>query len=165
MAIERATGEPCQELIEKYIWKKLRPEQDAAIVVDKIGFPYVGAGMNACARDLARFGLMLLNDGNYNGEQIIPASWVRATREGDEGYRERFSKSDYGEILPGGHYKNQVWVANIDNMMCIGIHGQLIYIDQSKGLVIVKLSSWPESHDDFLLATTVLGIDAISASV
>jgi len=50
-------------------------------------------------------------------------------------------------------------------MMCIGIHGQLIYIDQSKGLVIVKLSSWPESHDDFLLAITVLGIDAISASV
>ena len=164
MAIERATGERCQDLIEKYIWEKLRPEQDAVIVVDKTGFPYVGAGMNACARDLARFGLMLLNDGNYNGEQIIPAAWVRATREADEGYRDRFAKSDYGMILPGGHYKNQVWVANIHNMLCIGIHGQLIYIDQSNGLVIVKLSSWPESHDDFLLATTVLGIDAISAS-
>ena len=58
MAIERATGERCQDLIEKHIWQKLRPEQDAAIVVDKTGFPYVGAGMNACARDLARFGLM-----------------------------------------------------------------------------------------------------------
>ena len=162
MAIERATGERCQDLIEKHIWQKLRPEQDAAIVVDKTGFPYVGAGMNACARDLARFGLMLLNDGNYNGEQIVPSSWVKSTREGDEGYKQRFAESAYGMMLPGGHYMNQVWVMNIDTMLCIGIHGQTIYINQNNGVVIVKLSSFPESSDDFLFATSFLAVDAIS---
>ena len=40
--------------------------------------------MSACARDLARFGEMLRNDGFYNDRQILPASWVRDTRLGND---------------------------------------------------------------------------------
>ena len=76
MVIERVTGTKVQDLLEERIWQKLGPEQDAVIVVDRAGFPYVGAGMSACARDLARFGQMLLGNGAYNGEQIVPARWV-----------------------------------------------------------------------------------------
>ena len=36
--------------------------------------------MSACARDLARFGELLRNDGFYNGQQIVPADWVQQTR-------------------------------------------------------------------------------------
>ena len=57
-------------------------EQDASVVADPQGLPYMGAGMSACARDLARFGEMLRNDGFYNGRQILPASWVHDTRLG-----------------------------------------------------------------------------------
>ncbi len=63
MAIERATNRSVIRLIEEEIWQRLAPKQDTVVVVDPSGFPYFVAGMNACARDLMRFGHMLLEGG------------------------------------------------------------------------------------------------------
>jgi CubicO group peptidase (beta-lactamase class C family) len=72
MVVERAAGQPLQTLLQDRLWQPMGPEQDATVVVDPTGFPYMGAGMSACARDLARFGELLRNDGFYNGQQIVP---------------------------------------------------------------------------------------------
>ena len=165
MVIERATNKRVQDLLEKHLWQKLKTEQDAVIVVDKTGLPFVGAGMNACTRDLARFGQMILNDGLYEEEQIVPKQWIDSTRIGDDGYRERFAKSDHGEMLPGGHYKNKMWVANSDEMMCIGIFGQTIHINRNTGTVIVKFSSFPEPADELMFANSFILLATISNSV
>ena len=165
MVIERATNKRVQDLLEKHLWQKLKTEQDAVIVVDKTGLPFVGAGMNACTRDLARFGQMILNDGLYEEEQIVPKEWIDSTRIGDDGYRERFAKSDHGEMLPGGHYKNKMWVANLDEMMCIGIFGQIIHINRNTGTVIVKFSSFPEPADELMFANSFILLATISNSV
>ena len=69
MAAESAAGVNLQNLLEEKLWQKLGTEQDAAIVVDNSGFPYMGAGMNACARDLARFGQMIAQGGFFNGDK------------------------------------------------------------------------------------------------
>jgi len=165
MVIERATNKRVQDLLEKHLWQKLKTEQDAVIVVDKTGLPFVGAGMNACTRDLARFGQMILNDGLYEEEQIVPKEWIDSTRIADDGYRERFAKSDHGEMLPGGHYKNKMWVANPDEMMCIGIFGQIIHINRNTGTVIVKFSSFPEPADELMFANSFILLATISNSV
>tara|TARA_B100001778_G_scaffold316855_1_gene304077 strand:- start:5880 stop:7022 length:1143 start_codon:yes stop_codon:yes gene_type:complete len=165
MVIEKATNKRVQDLLEKHLWQKLKTEQDAVIVVDKTGLPFVGAGMNACTRDLARFGQMILNDGLYEEEQIVPKEWIDSTRIGDDGYRERFAKSDHGEMLPGGHYKNKMWVANSDEMMCIGIFGQTIHINRNTGTVIVKFSSFPEPADELMFANSFILLATISNSV
>ena len=165
MVIEKATNKRVQDLLEKYLWQKLKTEQDAVIVVDKTGLPFVGAGMNACTRDLARFGQMILNDGLYEEEQIVPKEWIDSTRIADDGYRERFAKSDHGEMLPGGHYKNKMWVANLDEMMCIGIFGQIIHINRNTGTVIVKFSSFPEPADELMFANSFILLATISNSV
>ena len=165
MVIERATNKRVQDLLEKHLWQKLKTEQDAVIVVDKTGLPFVGAGMNACTRALARVGQMILNDGLYEEEQIVPKQWIDSTRIGDDGYRERFAKSDHGEMLPGGHYKNKMWVANSDEMMCIGIFGQTIHINRNTGTVIVKFSSFPEPADELMFANSFILLATISNSV
>jgi len=165
MVIERATNENLKDLLEKHIWQKLRTEQDAVLVVDKTGLPFAGAGMNACARDLARFGQMIINDGVHEGEQIVPKEWIDSTRIGDDGYRERFAKSETGEMLPGGHYKNYMWVVNSEEMMCIGIYGQTIHINRNTGVVIVKFSSFPEPADDLMFANSFLLLASVSNSV
>tara|TARA_Y100000022_G_scaffold71724_1_gene61766 strand:- start:840 stop:1028 length:189 start_codon:yes stop_codon:yes gene_type:complete len=56
--------------------------------------------MNASARDLGRFGLMLLNNGMHAGEQIVPASWILDTIAGDSGYKQRFAASEQGPMMP-----------------------------------------------------------------
>ena len=165
MVVERATNENLKDLLEKHIWHKLKTEQDAVIVVDKEGLPFAGAGMNACARDLARFGYMILNDGAYEGEQIVSKEWIDSTREGGDGYKERFADSDHGEMLPGGHYKNYMWVSNPEEMMCIGIYGQTIHINRNTGVVIVKFSSFPEPAEELMFANTFVLLASVSNAV
>ncbi len=165
MVIERATNKKIQDLLEEHIWHKLKTEQDAVLVVDRVGLPFTGAGMNACARDLARFGQMILNDGLHQGEQIVPKDWIDSTRMVEDAYRDRFANSDHGEMLPGGHYKNYMWVANPEEMMCIGIYGQTIHINRNTGVVIVKFSSFPDPADELMFANTFILLSSVSISV
>ena len=164
--IVRATNTHFCEFFAQRLWQPLGPEQDTNVVVDPTGLPYMGAGMSACARDLARFGEMLRNDGFYNDQQILPASWVRDTRLGNDELRELFAASDYHGLLPNGHYTNQVWAdRESDEIMCIGIHGQTIYIHRSKQLVCVKLSSHPYPTDLGLWGATYRALRALAAQI
>jgi CubicO group peptidase (beta-lactamase class C family) len=79
LTAERACGKKFQTLLQEYIWDKLYAEFDAEIVTDGSGFPYMGAGMNASAVDLAKFGLMLMNNGVFNGTRVIPEAWIQDT--------------------------------------------------------------------------------------
>nr|GIR52526.1 MAG: hypothetical protein CM15mP61_12350 [Gammaproteobacteria bacterium] len=89
-------------------------------------FHYFGAGMNAGARDLGRFGFKYFKRESITAEQIVPASWISNTIAGDSGYKQRFAASEHGPMMPSGHYKNKMWVVDENIMLCIGIHGQFI---------------------------------------
>jgi len=159
MVIEGATQTPVQHLMEQRIWQKLRPEHDANVVLDSAGFPYFGAGISASARDLARFGLMLLNDGMIDGERIVPADWVQSTRTGSDQLRAHFAASEYGEGLPGWHYANQTWACAADGLlMCVGIFGQTIFVHKPSNLVVVQLSSLPLALCDEQVAMSVFAM-------
>ncbi|MBW2725145.1 MAG: serine hydrolase [Deltaproteobacteria bacterium] len=167
MLLERATDRNLDELLQAEIWSKLGPDQDASIVVDQTGFPYVGAGMSACPRDLARFGQMIAQRGHYNGQQIVPAAWIDDTRAADAHTKKVFEESGYGGVMPGAHYRNQFWVTDADRgvLLAIGIHGQAIHINISTGVVIVKLSSQPESLDLAMYMDAGAAMEAISEAV
>ena len=165
MALEQAANQSVFELMDEYIWQKLKPEHDAHVVLDPDGFPYFGAGMNASARDLGRFGLMLLNNGKYAEEQIVPASWISDTIAGDSGYKQRFAASEHGPMMPDGHYKNKMWVVDENIMLCIGIHGQFICINKATNSVIVRFSSQPEPLDLMMFANTLAGIQSVSSKI
>lgn len=162
--IESAVGQPFDEYFAQRLWQPMGCEQDANVVIDATGLPYMGAGMSACARDLARFGELLRNDGFYNDTQIVPASWVRDTRLGNDQVRQLFAASEYRGLLPNGHYRNQVWAdPTAQEIMCIGIHGQSIYVNRAKALVCVKLSSHPQPADFALYGTTYRALRALAA--
>jgi CubicO group peptidase (beta-lactamase class C family) len=62
----------------------LGAEQDAYFTVDSIGTPFAGGGLNTGLRDLARFGEMLRNDGQFNGQRIVPKAVVDDIRHGGD---------------------------------------------------------------------------------
>ena len=64
-------------------------------------------------------------------------------------------------------YRNQFWVLEQGGrqLLGIGIHGQLLYLDSDNDTVVVKLSSWPTPQDPWKLFSTVAAFDAISAEV
>jgi CubicO group peptidase (beta-lactamase class C family) len=165
MILERAMRAPLARLLETELWSQLATEHDASIVVDRARFPYAGAGMSATARDLVNFGLMMINDGRLGGRQVVPASWVADTIAGDDTSRDCFARGEYGEVMPGWHYRNQVWVASSAPtvMLAIGIHGQLVYMDKGRDLVIVLLSSQPEPLDVSLELQVLSGVQSIAS--
>ncbi len=83
--------------------------------------------------------------------------YLAGTRAPEPGVREAFAVTDHESVLPGGWYRNQFWVIpglGGPVLVCLGIHGQLIYADRAARTVVVKLSSWPDpQHTAYLLDT------------
>ena len=163
--IEAATGQPFAEVASEVLWSRLGAEFDAMITVDAEGTGMFDGGICATLHDLARFGAMLLNGGaSLTGERILSQAWVDDLFAGSADLTAAFAAGPFADLLPGGHYRNQFWVpAGGDVVLCVGIHGQLVYVDRSAGMVGVKLSSWPVPTDGERMAKTLAAFDAIAA--
>jgi CubicO group peptidase (beta-lactamase class C family) len=142
--VERVTGLRYVDALSEYLWSKLDADHDATITVDRTGFGFANGGISCTARDLARVGRLMLDDGRVAGRTVVPADWVRSITDGGD----RAAMSDPGFTLafPNGSYTRQWWCTGNAraNVTAIGIHGQNLWLDPATGSVIVKLSSWPE---------------------
>ncbi len=140
--MERVTQTPLAELISRELWSRLGCEESADFTVDSAGYPLACGGFSATLRDYARFGLMLLNNGIGNQQQIVPGEWL------DDVFNcnPKIFGKPYTDGLPKGAYRNQFWVEDHKKhaFMARGVFGQLIYVNRDENLVAVKLSSWPE---------------------
>lgn len=78
MVLERTTGRPVAQYLEEKIWKPLGMESPGSWSLDseQSGFEKMESGINGRAIDFAKFGRLFLNNGNWNGVQLIPAEWV-----------------------------------------------------------------------------------------
>lgn len=140
--LARVTGKNVAQLLSERIWQKLGVEQDAYMTVDSTGTPFAGGGLNLGLRDLTRFGELVRNNGQANGQQIIPASTIADIRQG--GDKANFAKAGY-QLLPGWSYRNMWWVTHNPQgaFMARGVHGQTLYINPQAELVIARFASHP----------------------
>lgn len=166
LILEKVMEAPLEDSISKHLWSKLRSRSDGNVVCDKAGHLYVGAGLSATTRDLACFGMMMANNGRLSGEQIVPEAWLKDTLAGESCSSQCYLDSEYS-VFGFSHYRNQVWVKDKDKgaMLALGIHGQIIYMDQSKDIVIVKLSSQEEQVNMGMFVDAFSAMDAIAAAL
>jgi CubicO group peptidase (beta-lactamase class C family) len=165
---EAAAGERFHKLVGELIWSRLGTEFDANVGVDAEGTGLFDGGMSAALCDLARFGAMIARDGtSLNNHRVVPEAWIEDSFAGGPDSREAFASSPDGARMPGGMYRNQFWFPWPDRqvLLCLGINGQMIYVDRATGLVAVKLSSWPTPQDSWKLYSTLAAFDAINAEV
>lgn len=103
------------------------------------------------ARDLARFGLLLSNDGAWNGERLLPEGWVafsttpaptRAPVDGERGYGAQFWLLDRMPGIPRGTFTTA------------GNKGQYVTVVPAAELVVVRTGVDPNGvsweHDRFV---------------
>ncbi|MCI9845380.1 serine hydrolase domain-containing protein [Flavobacterium pectinovorum] len=124
-------------------------------VIDKIGMnsmiteqdmsgTFVGSSYAwATPRDWSKFGLLYLNKGNWNGEQILDESWVKYTATPTN-----TSEGKYGAqfwLNAGGKFPD----APRDMFYCNGYQGQMIAIIPSKDMVIVRMGLKEDPAFDF----------------
>lgn len=161
---ERAAGVRMADLVSTLIWAPMGAEYDAEITCDPLGSAVHDGGINATARDLARFGMLLLDDGRVGGRAVVPEAWLQQARHIDADIRGAFAGSDSEPVLPGGWYRNQFWFVpgpSGDVQLCLGIHGQMVFVDRGTRTVAVKLSSWPTAQDPAYLVDTIRAFAAI----
>jgi 6-aminohexanoate-oligomer exohydrolase len=154
--LERATGSDYATLMSQRLWSRLGAEADAYVTVDPKGAAYACAGMGMRLRDLARFGRLVLDQGRYDGRQVIPSEWIATTRAGGD----HETADDPRE--PRDTYKNQWWIPGRQrpSFYAVGIFGQYLWLDPVRDVVIAKFASEavPRAHDSWHLA----GYDAIA---
>ncbi|MGE5419253.1 MAG: serine hydrolase domain-containing protein [Chloroflexota bacterium] len=124
---------------------------DAVLEVDPSG-SWVGSSyLYATARDYARFALLYLNDGVFNGERILPEGWVKySTTEVPA------SKGRYGAFFWLNRGKTIKTVPE-DAFSCNGHDGQYIFMIPSKELAVVILGYSPGGIDLDKLFGDILG--------
>jgi CubicO group peptidase (beta-lactamase class C family) len=165
---ERAGGIRMADLISALIWQPIGAERDAEITCDPLGSAIHDGGVSAAARDLARFGQMLVDDGAAGGYQVVPAGWLADARAPEPGVREAFAATDNELALPGGWYRSKFWVIpgyGEPVLVCLGIHGQLIYADRAARTVVAKFSSWPDPQHTGYLVDTLRACAALAAAL
>lgn len=160
IAIERATGRRYVEYLSEKIWKPLGLA-DADMFLDRPG----GAVMKSCCifsrpYDWAKLGLLVENEGKWQGTQIVPASWIKSMTTPST------TADFYGhQIWLGSSYiksgeAGQPGVDDIvapeeyladDMVIFLGYGDQRVWVSPSNDLVIVRATtqwapSWVETR-------------------
>jgi CubicO group peptidase (beta-lactamase class C family) len=115
---------------------------------EQSGFEKMEAGLNGPARDFARFGQLFLQNGEWNGEQVLPPAWVQESTSVDPATQnETYYAHAWGPDVydDGRGYYKYMWYgffrggdAGGYDFAALGDHGQIIYVAPSKNLVIVR---------------------------
>src|SRR5208283_1515432 len=105
MILERTTHRPPSQYLQEKLWQPIGTEYPATWSIDseQDGFELTPILLNARAIDLAKFGRLYLNNGNWDGKQIVPEQWVTDSTTKDPGDHrpwETFSRwQDDGRLL------------------------------------------------------------------
>ena len=166
---ERAAGLPMAGLMSELIWAPMGAGHDAALLHDGLGAAVHDGGLCATARDVARFGQLLLDgglapDGTGNTRRVVPPQWLRQAWAVDAGTRAAFAASPAEWAFPGGWYRHQFWFRPGDYgdvLLCLGIHGQMVHVSRRTNTVCVKFSTWPEAQNPTHMEDTLRAFDAV----
>jgi len=111
----------------------------AVLEPDPSGTFLGGSFMYACARDWARFGMLYLQDGVWEGERILPEGWVDYSRTVSPHSRKYGAHFWLNEIGEDGRIATEYRAA--------GFQGQCVVICPEKEAVIVRLGMTPQGGD------------------
>lgn len=148
MILARATGHTLARQLEETIWRPIGAESDASWDLDhEDGQEHAASGLNATARDLARFGRLYLDGGAREGVQVLPREWVAASTTLDPSRPEP-------EVVTWWQMQHQrYWWIPMQNwnaerdFFADGSRGQRIYVHPRSRIVIVQLAN--ESAQEF----------------
>jgi CubicO group peptidase (beta-lactamase class C family) len=141
--IERVAGRRYADLMSDLIWKPMGAARSAYITVDRLGAPRCAGGMCATVADLARVGQLVVEGGSRAGSEIIPVAWIDdITENGDQ---DAWAAGSFVDYFPGVpmHYRSKWYVQRgpVPLWLAFGIHGQYLFIDRQRRIVIAKVSA------------------------
>ncbi len=166
--LEKAVGEPISDYVSRKLWTPMQAEENALWSLDREdGMEKAYCCFNSNARDFARWGQLLLNNGNWNDKQLISEGYLKEALSPDT------SLWDIGNNIPNNCYGFQFWSLTYEGLKISymrGILGQYVFAIPDKNAVIVRLGKkrsdtynsqhYPDDIDVWLAA----GLDILEQS-
>jgi CubicO group peptidase (beta-lactamase class C family) len=137
--IENAYKRSIPDLFSEKIWSKIGAEEDAVWSLDKKnGVAKAFCCINSNARDFARLGKLVLQNGQWDSVQIVPAAYIKEATTSASWLKDENDKAvDF--------YGYQFWIINYKGMKIPyfrGVQGQMIYVIPDKNAVVVRLGEY-----------------------
>ena len=152
--LERSTGEQVPAFAEEHLLGPIGMA-DSHFATDPSGNAYTFMGLQSTCRDMARFGLLVLHDGAWGDDQVIPADWVEQATErpsqdlnttygylwwtnlvGTQGTSVSPLRADE---VAAAERTQRVPGAPEELRWALGLGGQIIQIDTATDTVVVRL--------------------------
>lgn len=131
LIVERATNIRLSKYCQQKLWKPMGMEFDASWSIDSEKKKTIKSFccLNARARDFAKFGRLYLNQGNWNGKQLVPDKWVKKSTSiiNDSHDSQNYPYTYQWRVLENGAY------------FAKGILGQYILVYPEKNLIFVRM--------------------------
>ena len=133
--LEKATGETLSHYVSRKLWTPMQAEENALWSLDrKEGMEKAYCCFNSNARDFARFGQLILNQGSWNNQQLVSQDYLIQAITPD-------TTLQY-EGDPNHYYGYQYWhltYKGIPVYYMRGIYGQYVFAIPERNAVIVRL--------------------------
>jgi CubicO group peptidase (beta-lactamase class C family) len=109
------------------------------------GGGHSGAGLFISTEDMARFGLLFLNNGAWNGKQLISSEWIAKAVSSSK------PNVNYGYMWWLNKKGNRHWEGLSENIYyAAGFGGNFIIIDKENNIVIVTRWLEPSKIGEFM---------------
>lgn len=159
-----ATGEDLADVAEDRLFAPLGMD-DTDLLRDDAGNPMTFMGIRSTCRDMARFGLMALRNGEWNGEQVVSEDWMERSTGGpsqdlNPGYGWLWWLNNRGRVVDPSadpaadtaQAEEQIVPGAPEDMFfASGLGGQMVVVDPGSETVLVRLGPpvYPQGTDQF----------------
>lgn len=149
--VQRITGQSFLEFLKDRVLRDIGFSGHAWCVKAPEGIDWGGSGVMCTTRDLARFGLLVLNHGYLNGKQYISQSYMDAAT-GNQIDNNRDSLT----FLHGHGYGYQFWRMDHGCFGCLGMGGQLVVCDPERDFLFVCNSDTQGDEGDYVSLAQIM---------
>jgi len=138
--LTEATGLSACEFAHRFLFQPLGIEAEFW-GVDPQGYFTGGHSVSMTAREVARFGQLYLDEGRWQGEQIVPGWWVAASTS---------PQIDIGNNYAGyGYYWWLNRIAAYDMYSALGAGGQILHVIPALEIVMVTTHGRQGNQRDY----------------
>ena len=149
--LEAATGQTLSQYAEEKLWRPMQAERDAYWLLDKEnGDEKAFCCFHTTARDVARFGRLMLNRGRWDDRQLVPEAYMDEMMCPASYLKDQWGKDSLS------YYGLQTWIMDYrgERIPCMrGMLGQYVFAIPSQDAIVVRLGR--KRHDVYDGALTV----------
>jgi CubicO group peptidase (beta-lactamase class C family) len=139
VVLRAAVGQDLSAYLSEKVWKPIGAEADATWLIDRSGLEAANCCINARMRDYARLGMLLANDGQWDGQQVVPREFVRDAT--DPARQPPHLQPRQATSYFGYGYQTWIYPFRTRTFQARGLFGQELIVQPESKIVVVILSA------------------------